>query len=506
MIFVQLKRIDSWIRFFQRTSLVAAISAAVLVLSSVPQRALFPYAWDYAEPVVALSVLELGERPLIYQAFAALPYRVFAYNPLYVYASSAVRPLWEPVWAGGRFISAAACVVIALTLLRMARKAKATFPVALAVSLGWLCLPVVFTYQCTLRPDLLALAWTALGLLSGVAVRGDETYALRRRSAAAAGVCFALAFLTRQNFIFAPTAYLLTRCTQRGRRSEGLWAVGTAAAIALPVMAFYQVATAGAYLDNVVVFNMQPYYPQLVLRTLARHLPTHWPVYLLSLAALPVLWKEGRSRLLAVYLLLVCAEILMVGRIGSDENYFLEPVFGAYLAVAWFVASATGQLRAAVLWPILTAALTLLVPYHLTKRAATLESTVLMQRNLEPVRAFLSTLPGEVVSEEMGLLIASGRRVPYQFFEATQLADRGLFDDGPFIERIRRQEFTLILASTNLLRISRSQRFRPGFIAAVRSSYTLRSGAEGLLWFVPKRSVQGTLSSGHAPAVPAASA
>lgn len=482
---VQLTMTDRWVRAFQGVCLAAALIAAALVLSSVPQRALFRYAWDYAEPVAALSVLELAERPLIYQDFAAQPYRIFAYNPLYVYIASAIRPLWEPVWTGGRVVSALACVALSGLLYLIARKMRASYPVALVAALGWLCLPVIFTYLCSMRPDLLALAWTASGLLCSVGLKGDEPYPLRRRTAILAGAFFALAFLTRQNFVFAPAAYLVTRCTQRGRRSEGLWAVGTSAAIAAPVMVFFQVATNGAYWDNVVVFNLQPYYPELVLRNLSGHLPRHWPVYLLSLAALPGLWKDGPSRVLGVYLVLVCAEIAMAGRIGSDENYFLEPILGAYLALTWLAVRASGRLQT-VIWPFLTLLLTLTVPYYLSIRTAMPESFVRMEKDLEPVRAFLSTIPGEVVCEEMGLLIAAGRRVPYQFFEATQLADRGLFDDGPFIDRIRRQEFPVILVSTNLLRISRSQRFRPQFIAAIRSAYKLKSNAKGMLWFVPK--------------------
>lgn len=482
---VQPTMTDRWVRAFQGVCLAAALIAAALVLSSVPQRALFRYAWDYAEPVAALSVLELAERPLIYQDFAVQPYRIFAYNPLYVYVASALRPLWDPVWAGGRVVSAFSCVLIAGILYRIARRIDASYPAAWTMALGWLCLPAVFTYLCSMRPDLLALAWTALGLLWGVGPGGDEPYPVRRRAAVAAGACFALAFLTRQNFVFAPAAYLVTRCTQRGRRGEGFWAAGTAAVIALPVMVFYQLATGGAYLDNVVVFNLQPYYPELVLRNLQGHLPRHWPVYLSAPLALPGLWKDGRSRILAVYLVLVYAEIAMAGRIGSDENYFLEPLLGAYLAVTGLAARASGA-YGAVLWTGLALASALLVPYHQTARTSTLEVAARMERDLEPVRAFVSTVPGEVVSEEMGLLIAAGRRVPYQFFEATQLADRGLFDDGPFLERIRRQEFPLILVTTDLLRISRSQRFRPAFIAAVRSSYKLKSNAKGLLWFVPK--------------------
>lgn len=476
---------DRWVRALQGVSLAAALAAAALVLSSVPQRVLFRYAWDYAEPVAALSVLELSERPFIYQDFAAQPYRVFAYNPLYVYVSSVLRPLWEPVWASGRAVSVLSCVLVAVILYRIARRMGSSYPAALVMALGWLCLPVVFTYLCSMRPDLLALFWTALGLHWAVGPRGDEPYPARRRAALAVGVCFALAFLTRQNFIFAPAAYLAARCTQGGRRSEGFWAAGAAAAIALPVMVFYQAATGGAYLDNVVVFNLQPYYPELVLRNLAGHLPMHWPVYLLAVAALPGLWREGSSRVLAVYLVLVLAEIAMAGRIGSDENYFLEPLLGAYLGASVLVCRIAAT-RGRMVWAFVAALLVSGVPYHAQVRTSTLEASSRMERDLEPVRAFVATIPGEVVSEEMGLLIAAGRRVPYQFFEATQLADRGLFDDRPFLDRIRRQEFPLILVTTNLLRISRSQRFRPEFIAAVRSAYKLKSNAKGLLWFVPK--------------------
>ncbi|MCG3175488.1 MAG: hypothetical protein MOGMAGMI_00417 [Candidatus Omnitrophica bacterium] len=476
---------ERWTDPVRLAALAAAVSAAVLSLSSAPQRILYTYAWDYAEPVAALSVLELGLRPLIYQDFQVVPYRVYAYNPFYVYLAAALRPLWESVWACGRALSAVGAFAAAVSLYTIARSWGARRTLAFTVGAGWIAMPLVFRYLCSMRPDLTALGLTAAGLAVAMSTAGSEPQKRRYLLAAVSGLCFAAAFLSRQNFVLAPAAVFLARLTERGRRGEGWWTVLACALAVLPVMAFFESATSGAYLRNIVVFNLQPYYPQLVLRNLAGHLPLHWPMYAAALIVLPQALRENRSRPLALYALLALGEIVTAGRIGSDENYFLEPLLGAYLMVIWALCRAGRPVRSIALG-VVAAILLCLVPYHVQARQGTLEAITSTERDLEPVRQFLRTVPGPVLSEDMGLLISAGLPVSYQFFEATQLADRGLFDDRPFLERIRRGDFPVVVVSTDLLHVTRSQRFRPEFVRALQEAYRLKGRHVGMLWFEPK--------------------
>jgi hypothetical protein len=191
--------------------------------------------------------------------------------------------------------------------------------------------PGVFTVVAAAQADTLALALTWIGITAVLGTKGD-----RARPGVlpvlAAGGAFLLAFFTKQSFVAAPAALVLSLFLER-RIGKGVAFAGGLAIAALPAVFLLNAATSGGYLSNTVGALTGTSGWASLVSSLSESQPLQWlPI---GAAILFVLRRHLRPGFPELYLLgsfLLHTTAML--KTGSSVNYLLEPTFAALLLVA----------------------------------------------------------------------------------------------------------------------------------------------------------------------------
>ncbi len=424
----------------------------------------FPYQTDYGEgPLLSQArLLAHGLNP--YRSDATAPYTVANYPPVYPLLVAALQRLAASDGFGpGRALSGvatlAAAALAAATIRTVLRRAgRRGWPAVAAPALAaglLLCQPDVWLWGALGRVDALALAWTMAGI-----------YAVARRPERAdrAWPWFLLAALTRQSAVeglVAAVWYLWP-----GRRDVAIrlvlrWAGTLALAVAL-----LQLATAGHFLQQIVVANFNRWAPGTAIGS--------WLGWAFVDGGLPLLagaawgWHLTRDlpdgRLLRGLAVSAWTISWTVGKVGSSVNYFFptiaacallaalvplsarRPGVAAAVLVAYAVGLgplADGHGAGAVALRSITAYRDLGTPgYNRLGWRVPADGRDPAQRRLV---ALLRRTPGPILSENMGDLVLAGHRIVFQPFEMTRLYQAGRWNDATLVRRVRSGGFTLVV-------------------------------------------------------------
>jgi hypothetical protein len=139
------------------------------------------------------------------------------------------------------------------------------------------------------------------------------------------------------------------------------------------------------------------------------------------------------------------ARALLVGKIGSSFNYFLELCTALALGAGALLAFARERPRA---WLAATSALAVqAIAFVLAQRSATADARARMaaRDDVARVDAIVRDARDVLADEWAGLLPLAGRAIAFQPFEMARLADAGLWDDRELAAVIRAQRFDAIL-------------------------------------------------------------
>jgi hypothetical protein len=150
-------------------------------------------------------------------------------------------------------------------------------------------------------------------------------------------------------------------------------------------------------------------------------------------------WKRDRRLgALALYAIFAAAVSLSVGKPGSGENYLLEPLAGLCLltGVAWARVEPRALVQALVVVQLLV-----MMPSPRAEAAA----AAMARRDRDEVSALLPPAPAPVLSEDPGILLASGRTVWLLPYEFTQASQQGRWDQTPLVREIEAGRFALII-------------------------------------------------------------
>jgi hypothetical protein len=162
---------------------------------------------------------------------------------------------------------------------------------------------------------------------------------------------------------------------------------------------------------------------------------------------------------------------LLVGKVGSSANYFLQAVAGASLAFALVLARADGLARrillaAAIAGPLLATTVPWVRPLELRLNpfpAMGRTPAAEDRRAADEIARVVSETPGEVLIEDAGYLVRAEKTVWAAPLVLAYLEEQGLFDPAPLAEMIRRREFGAIVLSYNF--------FSPALRAAIGEAY-----------------------------------
>ncbi|GMV79043.1 MAG: hypothetical protein AMXMBFR7_02270 [Planctomycetota bacterium] len=484
----------------------------------------FPYELDYGEgPILAqLHAADAGHG--LYESWREPPHTVTNYPPVFRAATRFAAWFTGDYLSAGRWVSVLALFASAalaawavgahaLDLRRRGACSGDDYLAALAFALtagGAVLAPTyAFLWGVLLRVDTLAVACSLAAVV--VSARAFE----RSWGPYAVGVLLIAALFTKQSMLAAPAACVAAACVQNLGRGLRFTAGFVGAGFLLLILA--TLFTDGGFWNHLVTANRNHYSWPQACHMLASLMEEHGR--LVVLGGLGGLWQftswmqtphaeRPHPRLLwCLYGLTAFATSLMIGKAGAFINYQLEflcvcgVLTGLLLADLLAAAPPLKELWGKGLFPVLGAcgAILLLtvqfVRFDHLKLLAEMEHA--LQRRLEEQDPFvlkaLRDAPGAVLSEDTTLVVLAGKELRFQPFEMTQLAEQGLWIQGPFLDELRNRRYDRIVLKFDLFGDPswHRQRFSDAMLDVMREHYEFEAQHGALRVYRPKRNEGG---------------
>lgn len=377
------------------------------------------------------------------------------YPPLYFHLAG----IGDDPFVTGRVLSIAATLLVAGAIAWRARSGG--WLVAGALALAWLGSVPVMQWGLALKPDPLALALTVGATLA---------LARARPLPLIAGVLIGVAVMAKPTALL-PGIALLGYVAWRDPVGATRGLVG--GLVAASVVAFLTHGPDKSFRLHVIEWNDLPWRPELAA-----------PLVFIALLVLAVpiatvVVTRARGGAVGAYLVGAIGVLLLGGREGATVNYFLD--LSAALALA--AATIAPRLSLGFRYPVASIAqlalgVVLLNPFPTTPSLLAPTGKWADPWYVSYVRDYV---PGAVLAEDSGLLVANGREplVDDLFLWSRNYATGKSFREGPMLlEAVRAGRFDAIVSEVELERIDvgpgyERQRWHPDLVAAVLERYVL---------------------------------
>jgi hypothetical protein len=294
-----------------------------------------PFEHDYGEAIIYNQAALLLRGEPLYHSLGVPPFTVAAYTPIYYVLAAVLKAALGPGFIWGRALSLGSGLVAAFCVARL------TIRSAGSVAAGWLAAVMFIAVG-----FVIGMPWFGLYRVDtlGVALSLAAVLVLAEKSSnphiIAAGLLAGLAVLTKQTFLAATLAgsLWLLSCD---RRKAVVFATTAVLLVGLTCGALQ--LTTGGFLEDTVAANLNPFQLDLFANLGAIFLSTQFmPLLLAGLYLAQVRpWRVARTRLLVVYWAASALQLIGLGKVGANTNYWIE------------FAASTSILAALGLWTIL---------------------------------------------------------------------------------------------------------------------------------------------------------
>lgn len=471
----------------------------------------WPYELDYGEGIVWQQAKTLFSSAA-YGPIDGFPSIVFHYTPLYHGAAVAASDVFGvDLLYAGRAISIASLLVSALAIGALAMRASASGRVAAAIAgLGgglivFTLYPAVY-WAPMMRVDMVAFALCLTGFWFGV--RAVERPVLIH----AAAVCFVAAIFAKQTSIAAPAALFLLLAGLRSRLALTLFA--SCVALGLIALGGMQWATGGGFFRHVFLYNINRFEPARLWQIVSA-LSLHGPIFVVALimtawrlASLAAIYRklpkgailDNRADFtfvaVLVYAGIATLGTLMIAKSGSNVNYLIEWLFVvAVLAGVGLGDAARLALGEADDAPkdVRLMLGVIGVPLALAAQAWLIKPErfdVYWNKSrvpqLEALSARVKATDKPIISDDMVMLLRSGKDVVWEPAIFAELASKGVWDEAPFVERVRRCEFAMFITVGKRGQRLFDSRYNPAVADAMDAAYPIKESAAGYTLHLPK--------------------
>jgi hypothetical protein len=389
------------------------------------------------------------------------------YPPLYLHLASVGDP-----FVSGRIASIIATLAVGVIIFLVARPAGRIVGAALA--LGWLALAPVAIWGPAVKPDLVALALTAVAVV---------TLDRRRELAAVAGFALVFAALTKPTALL-PAAALAAWLVWSDRDAFVRFGFGAAVAIVAGAVTVYLDSVPDVW-RHVVTWNALSWSADqavllLVLGVVVIGVP-------LGIAAVSRAPRGAR----AAYLAGALGIAILGGREGATINYLLDLTVAVMLSLA----AVAPALRPRALLPLaLLAQLVVgtLVIDPLRVVPGRVPSTGAWSDPLRGGADIAFHVDGRYLVEDSGLLARTGiEPVVDDLFLWSRLVERGIINADPIVNQVRDGQIDTVIAETDLEHLDAApaferQRWAGLLVRTVLDRYRL-TGQVGQLWIYGPR-------------------
>jgi hypothetical protein len=488
--------------------LIALFVCALLFGASVLKVFSIPYGIDYGEGYLANASYEIikGNNP--YHPISSPPWIVTSYPPLFPVINGALIALTGPSLIPGRFIATASFFLI-LVLAGIVLKTLGTRQAVPIIAAGFL-LAFAWTvnWAQVVRVDTLGIFLSLLGIYFWVR-------SAKRSDSIVAAILFSLALFTKQSLLAAPVAAVIYGIISRDRRT-GLFVI----LLILVTGAIYLVAnfiTGGGLLYHLFGYTANAYFAGRLTAGLGQYFRSTWLLNALALSAFLMPGTlAGPRRFLGLYFFLSILTLAAYGFEGSDTNYFIEPILAASLLAGLSLdrfISSREPLSASVPSPRtigFAIALAIVLLGRFVDMSLFAIHRVNPERMMDGMRLIrlVNSVPGDVLSEDASFTFLAGKPVLFQPYIMTLLSRTGKWDQGPLIESIENEGYSLIILRVDLDDPSNTEvrggaweaagfdRWTPEMEEAIKSHYTRYGAVDvgvGNLWnvYIPNSQQSG---------------
>jgi hypothetical protein len=320
------------------------------------------------------------------------------------------------------------------------------------------------------KPTIPALALAAIGLL--IVQRAHRS---PRHAYLWALVPFVAAYFTKQTTLAAPAAAVLFLLVHAGRRAAARFVAVGIVAGGVP-FALLTLATGGEFLRHIVTDRRLAWQPQLLLNFGGLFLRDYWPLIAAATLAAVAL-ALARVPVVAPYFLVTAGLLVItIGVEGADHDHLIELAAACAIALGsgLAVALAPGSRLTPLAWGLLPLLIAQLYTGWTPDRWYSAELRVpdpATRRQLDLIVTNIRNTPGEVLAEEIGLIILAGKPVPYDDPQAmAALARVGRWDQQQLLADLNNQRFALVILPAN----PRDELWTPEVLAAIRANYELK--------------------------------
>ncbi len=464
----------------------------------------FPWELDYGEGIV-WQQMRFMFTSRAYGPIDQFPAIVFHYPPVYHVTTSLIAAaLGTDELATGRSIAllstAAAAIVSGLLAMLLVGqnggRAGGRLAGAVAGLLIFTYFPVIY-WAPLMRVDMLAIALALSGLLIACSA------VARPRLIDLAAVLFVAAIYTRQTSIAAPAAAFAVLLFVRP--STALRGIAVCASLGVAALAALTWATDGGFARHILLYNVNrlDFGRLSAISGAVVHNAT-----LIALAGFVLVRRIAALRaryrglgdlraaappdvaflVAATYLLFSSLTLVLLAKVGSSINYFLEWGFALGLFAACAIAEAervrSTELRKilGVVLPMMLATQALLAP----RAPFDMQVDGQRARELAQLSRAIAAADKPVISDDMILLVRNDREVLWEPSIFAELASTGAWDERPFVERIRRGEFAFFITAGERGDRRFDERYNPAVAAAMDSAYPVTQRIAGLTVHRPR--------------------
>jgi hypothetical protein len=453
-----------------------------------------PYDIQYGEGGVLLSAINIARGNEVYNDFRHYPFAVETYPPVYQALCAVGVKLCGVSFAFGRVLTCLSTLGIAGLIWAMLRRAGISrFAAALAPVLFLAAPPIASWWGCVMRVDMTAVFLGLAGMYC--AMRGG-------RWLIAAVALMGLAVYTRQSVV-APMAASIVHLWWMRERRNAVLLLTSWAGLVMVAFAALQIASHGWFYRHVVVSNQNVWQLGLLARLWKGVFLDCPGIYVLGLLGAgfalssvasrrPPLPRQGSDqplRLFLLYFVFAYLASLAAGKVGAYINYLVEPLAASCLMAAIVyhrlpqtLGSWQGRAAWAAAW--LALVLSFLLPAARATAGGKYRAELAFRRSTvrgaEAAIDLIRRTEGDVLSEDTGLLLLTGRQVLLEPFEFTQMFRDGTWNQRPLLQDIARRRFALIV-----LRWNEQDRWSVGMKRAIMRNYYVMKTVGGLDLMAP---------------------
>lgn len=418
----------------------------------------------------------------LFQDYHQPPFNLLQYTPLYHLLLGKTIRLFdldrEKIFIVGRIFTFGCTLFIGMILFLRARSEEVKFPIAASGALFFLSSYILWPWAVTNRPDMLGVLFSLAGFLIYTKFAGSSArwFGL---------LLFILAFFTKQYFLSAPFAVFLWLLADRKWKELILFSFFYSSSILVILIAMH-FATSGLSTLNLVEPNigapMAFQNVRLVTLTFLQISPL--PILLAAAAAVSRGWKKPET---IYFVISFMYAILCTAKLGSNVNYFIEPLAAGCLLVPMGLHSLANSDHKSVRAFVAAAFLILLLP-----------SINFMTHSLRTLHFSNERLVSQKVKETRGLILTDNPRFalisrqPFLIdpFPMSYLEKSGKWDSTRILKMLQDGQIEMIVLTLpveNALGWQGFKRIPVSILASIQRYYRYDVTLDGYFIYLPRK-------------------